>query len=173
MSGSPKLENFYAQRIVVGVGDLAISNNPSVVLSSYALGSCIGIVGYNPETLAGGILHFMLPDSRLSTEKAKKQPSMFADTGITAFMKGFEELGNEPQKMNFFITGGASVITHHDVFKIGNKNAEAAKAIFQELAIPIFGEDIGGLNNRTLHFNLDSGTLEIKTPSGATTITLK
>ena len=48
MSGSPTIASLFAQRVVVGVGDLAVSNNNSTVLSTYALGSCICVIAYDP-----------------------------------------------------------------------------------------------------------------------------
>ncbi|OIO60867.1 MAG: chemotaxis protein CheD [Verrucomicrobia bacterium CG1_02_43_26] len=176
MGGSPKTSNFYAQRIVVGVGDMTTSNNTSVVLSTYALGSCVGVVAYDPINSVGGILHFMLPDSRLSVEKAKKQPSMFADTGVKVFMDSLAELGVDPQRTNFFIAGGASVIsqnTENNVFKIGERNVAAAKAALADYQARILDEDIGGFNNRTLHLILETGVIEVKTPSGTKIISLQ
>ncbi|HRE80406.1 MAG TPA: chemotaxis protein CheD, partial [Opitutaceae bacterium] len=74
MPGAPTVSALFAQRVVIGVGDLAVSNNPQVTLSTYALGSCVGVIAFDPITRAGGILHIMLPDSLISPEKSAKQP---------------------------------------------------------------------------------------------------
>ena len=70
MSGSPTIASLFAQRVVVGVGDMAVSNNVSTVLSTYALGSCVGIIAYDPGVKCGGILHLMLPEAAVSPQKA-------------------------------------------------------------------------------------------------------
>ena len=62
MAGAPTIAALFTQRIIIGVGDVAVSNNQQVVLSTYALGSCIGVIAYDPFTKVGGILHLMLPD---------------------------------------------------------------------------------------------------------------
>src|SRR3954471_7007169 len=80
--GSPNIAALFAQRVVVGVGDMSVSNNPSITLSTYALGSCIGVAVYDPGVKVGGLLHLMLPDSSISPAKATAQPAMFADTGL-------------------------------------------------------------------------------------------
>ena len=49
--------------IVVGVADMKISNDPDSVLVTHSLGSCIGVAVYDRAVHAGGLLHFMLPDS--------------------------------------------------------------------------------------------------------------
>lgn len=48
--------------MIVGIADLAVSNNPSVTLATYSLGSCLGVTIYDPVIRAGGLLHIMLPD---------------------------------------------------------------------------------------------------------------
>jgi chemotaxis protein CheD len=63
MSGAPSIAAVFAQRVVIGVGDMAVSNNRNSVLSTYALGSCIGLIAYDPVAMCGGILHLMLPEA--------------------------------------------------------------------------------------------------------------
>ena len=70
MAGAPTISALFSQRVVIGVGDMAVSNNDTVTLSTYALGSCVGIVAYDPNSHAGGILHIMLPDGSISPDKA-------------------------------------------------------------------------------------------------------
>src|ERR1035438_5116007 len=84
----------FVQRVVIGVGDLAVSGNPDIVLSTYALGSCIGVVAYDPVARAGGILHLMLPDSGIAPERVSRQPSLFADTGLALFFESLGALGS-------------------------------------------------------------------------------
>jgi chemotaxis protein CheD len=173
MGGSPTIGSVFAQRIVVGVGDMAVSNNTNMTISTYALGSCIGIVAYDPFVSVGGILHIMLPDSALSAEKALNQPSMFADTGWKVFWQGLQSLRVEKRRVKIVLAGGASVLSQSDMFKIGERNAASIKAILQKEGLPTFGEELGGLNNRTLHLQLATGTLDIKYPSGTSQLQLK
>ena len=71
MAGSPSIASLFAQRLVVGVGDMIVSNNAASTLSTYALGSCVAIAAYDPVVKAGGLLHIMLPDSTISPAKAR------------------------------------------------------------------------------------------------------
>ena len=77
----------FERKLVVGVGGLAVSNNQSMILTTYSLGSCLGITIYDPVTRAGGLLHAMLPDSTIDTAKAAGQPAMFVDTGVGALFR--------------------------------------------------------------------------------------
>jgi len=173
MGGSPSIGAVFAQRIVVGVGDMAVSNNTNMTISTYALGSCIGVVAYDPFVSVGGILHIMLPDSTLSPDKAVSQPSMFADSGWNSFWQAMISLRAEKRRVKIIMAGGASVLSRSDIFKIGERNAAAIRGILQREGIPVVAEEIGGLNNRTLHLALKTGSVEIKYPTGTKQIEMK
>lgn len=164
MPGSPTISALFAQRVVIGVGDLAVSNNSQVTLSTYALGSCVGVIAYDPVVMAGGILHIMLPDSLISPDKAAKQPAMFADTGLPFFFRSLVGMKVERNRMRIFLAGGASVLNGTDPFKIGERNAASVKKILGVYQIPVCGEDLGGNINRTVHLELSTATLTLKTP---------
>ena len=59
--------------LIVGISDIKVSNGMQDVLVTYALGSCIGIVVFDPIAKVGGMLHYMLPDSNLDQNKAKEK----------------------------------------------------------------------------------------------------
>ncbi len=50
------------KRILVGMGEFAVSHNPHT-LSCIGLGSCIGVALYDRISHMGGLAHIMLPDS--------------------------------------------------------------------------------------------------------------
>lgn len=173
MPGAPTLANVFSQRIVVGVGNLAVSNDTHVTISTYALGSCIGLVVYDPQIRIGGILHCMLPDSKLSPDKAAAQPAMFADTGFTQLCRDLYGMRADRSRIRAFIAGGASVLSGTDMFKIGERNAIAVRSLVQKEGWRIKAEDIGGVQNRTLHLDMASGKVDIKAPSGLTNVSLQ
>ncbi len=172
MSGAPTLPNFLQQKAIVGVGDLAVSNNTNVIISTYALGSCVGIVVYDSVAKAGGLIHIMLPDSTLSRDKAEKQPAMFADTGIPLMFRNLMGLRVERRRLKAFVAGGASVISGSDMFKIGERNIAAVKKIMGTLGIPVVKADVGGVNNRTVHLNVGTGGVILKKPTGTSQFSL-
>ncbi|MBW2066957.1 MAG: chemotaxis protein CheX [Deltaproteobacteria bacterium] len=79
--------------LVVGVGDMKLSDDPQTVLVTHSLGSCIGLAIYDPLVRVGGLLHYMLPESSLDRAKARENPYMFGDTGIPLLFKGAYDLG--------------------------------------------------------------------------------
>lgn len=162
--GSPTVASIFAQRVIIGVGDMAVSNNPQVILSTYALGSCIGVIAYDSVSKVGGILHLMLPDSTISPDKAAKQPAMFADTGLPLLFKAMSGLKAERHRVRIFVAGGAGMLSGSDPFKIGERNAAVTFEILSKNGLPVCHREVGGSINRTVHLEIGSGNVGLKTP---------
>lgn len=170
--GSPTVSSLFAQRVVVGVGDMGVSNNPSITLSTYGLGSCVAVVVYDAASKAGGLLHFMLPDSTLSPAKAANQPAMFADTGLPLLLKALIGVRADLPRSRVFLAGGASVMCANDLFKIGERNITASKTFLSRRGLHVLHSSLGGTINRTVHLNIGTGEITLKTPVGSETASL-
>ena len=148
--------------IVVGVSDMKVSNQRDSVLVTYSLGSCIGISIYDPVAHVGGLLHFMLPESKLDPKKAANNPWMFADTGIPSLFKSAYELGGKKQRMKVIVVGGAQVLDQSGFFNIGKRNCMAVKKMFWKNKVLIDYEEVGGNVNRTLRLAVKDGQASLK-----------
>ena len=167
MPGAPILQAVFSERLVVGVGDLAVSNRENLTISTYALGSCVALVAYHPQRRAGGLIHLMLPESRLSPDRARKHPAVFADSGLALFFRELEGIGLRSKELRFFMGGGANVINQgNDLFRIGERNVAATKAFLQGRGLRAHLSSTGGFSNRTVHLELATGVLTIKMPEG-------
>ncbi len=148
--------------IIIGIADMKVSNNTQSNLITYSLGSCIGIVAYDPVVKAGGILHYMLPESKINGEKAQKNPFMFADTGIPRLFKQTYEYGAKKKRMKIVVTGGAKILDQKNFFNIGKRNHMALRKIFFKNNVLINYESVGGSVNRTVKLNMQTGAVLIK-----------
>ena len=166
MPGSATFASMFAQRMVVGVGELAVSNQPQVTLSTYALGSCVGIAAYDPVARVAGILHLMLPDSGISPDRAATKPAMFTDTGFPLFLRELAGLRAEPNRLKLFIAGGASVLQGIDPFKIGERNIRTVQEFVGRAGLAVCGTSLGGVVNRTVHLEVATGQVTLKLPGG-------
>lgn len=172
MSGAPTIASLFAQRVVVGVGDMAVSNNVSTILSTYALGSCIGVMAFDPVARCGGILHLMLPEASVSPAKALAQPAMFADTGLPIFFKAMIGMKAERANLRIFVTGGASVIGGQDPFKIGERNTRVTLDFIKQNNLNLVHTETGGSVSRTVHLELGTGNVNLITPVGKSQVPL-
>lgn len=148
---------------IVGVADMKVSNRQTESIITYSLGSCIGLVIYDPVVSVGGILHYMLPESCLDKEKAAARPYMFADSGIPRLFKAAYNLGAVKQRMNVYVAGGAEILDQTGFFNIGKRNYMALKKIFFKNNIVISHQDVGGTRNRTVRIEIATGNIYVKT----------
>ncbi len=140
-----------------------VSNNPKETIITYSLGSCIGLVIYDPAVKVGGILHYMLPESDIDKEKARARPFMFADTGIPMLFKTAYKLGAAKSRMKIYVAGGAEILDQKGVFNIGKRNYMALKKIFFKNNVIISRQDVGGNVNRTVRIEIATGDIYVKT----------
>ncbi len=148
--------------IIVGVSDMKVSNNSDATIITYSLGSCIGVAIYDPVVNVGGLLHYMLPESKLDKDKAAKNPFMFADSGIPRLFKEAYRLGAKKQRMRVIIAGGAQVLDQKGFFNIGKRNHMAVRKIFWKNNVMTDFEDVGGNVNRTIRLIVKTGEMRLK-----------
>jgi len=149
-------------KIVVGMAEMQVAKDPKVTLIAYSLGACMGVTLYDPVIGVGGLLHFMLPDSQIDVQKAKKNPWMFADTGLPLFFAEAYKLGAEKERTRVKIAGGSQMMEESSFFNVGARNYMTLQKLLLAHEISIDGEDIGGPLNRTLSIDLSSGKVRIR-----------
>ncbi len=153
--------------VVVGVADCKVTSDPSAVLVTYALGSCIAISVYDQVAHVGGLLHFMLPEASLDPAQAARNPYMYADSGIPLLFREAYRQGAEKRRLQVCMAGGANIMDDQGVFNIGQRNCVAARRIFWKAGILVQGEDTGGKTARTMRLELSSGRRSLRFSNGS------
>jgi chemotaxis protein CheD len=141
---------------VVAVGDMKIGQKSDTIVT-HALGSCLGLMVYDPVAKIGGLLHAMLPLSKINPEKAEINPYMFVDTGVPALFKGLYDIGGQKSRMIIKAAGCGNPLGKNEMFKIGERNYTVLKKLLWKNNILLESEDIGGARSRTVHFNIATG----------------
>ncbi|HAV63216.1 MAG TPA: chemotaxis protein CheD [Verrucomicrobiales bacterium] len=159
---APHPTGLFDQKVVVGIADMAVSNNQAVTLATYSLGSCIGVTIYDPVAKVGGLLHVMLPESSIDPDKAQRQPAMFMDTGIPAMFRAAYELKAEKYRVQICVVGGAQVMDSSGFFSIGKRNYQTLCAIMEKHDLKITAEQVGGMVSRSVYLNLATGEVRLK-----------
>lgn len=149
--------------VVVDIADLAVCRDTDAALITYSLGSCIGLAIYDPVARVGGMLHYMLPESQLSPEKAKSSPAMFCDTGVPKLFRAAYELGAVKARLVVKVAGGSQLLDENGTFNIGKRNYLALRKIFWKNGVMITSENVGGSASRTLKLDIGTGAVTVKT----------
>ncbi len=150
--------------VVVGVADLKECVNPEGVITTFALGSCLGITCYDPVRKIGALLHAMLPDSK-NHSQARPAAAMFLDTGVTALLQNMLRLGASPERCEFKVFGGSHTLNAADYFNIGPRNVAMMRALATQHHLRVRSWNVGGQVNRTIKFYLKNGQVLLRMPS--------
>ena len=121
--------------IKVGMADLNVCTG-SDSITTLGLGSCVGVVLWDPKSKICGMVHVMLPDS--TTIRNNTNVAKFADSGIDELLKRVLAKGAKRQNLVAKIAGGAkmfSIQNKTDLISIGERNVEASKKKLKELKI--------------------------------------
>lgn len=149
-------------KIIVGVADMRYSSVPEDVIITYSLGSCIGMTLYDTEKRIGGLVHCMLPLSKIDAAKAANNPFMFIDSGVTAFLQVLFDMGAQRKTLVAKVAGGAQIMDDKGVFNIGERNNTVVRKMLWKNNILISGEDTGGSVPRTISLDLATGKTTLK-----------
>jgi chemotaxis protein CheD len=148
-------------RHVVQVGDMKVGVSGDVVVT-HALGSCLGLMVHDPVAQVGGLLHAMLPLSKINPQKAEANPFMFVDLGVVRLFKEVYSLGGKKSRLVVKAAGCGSPIGNNEMFKIGERNYTVLKKLLWKNSILLDSEDVGGTVSRTVHFYVSTGKTVIK-----------
>jgi chemotaxis protein CheD len=147
------------QRVVIGIGEAAIAG-PEATIVTHALGSCVAVCLWDPEVRVGAMLHFLLPESRVNPERAKKQPGTFADTGIPLLIQEAMQRGLNKKRCRAHLFGGAAVGAQGGL-DVGKRNSLAARRLLWQHGIFIHAEALGGTEPRTVNFSVADGLFQV------------
>lgn len=151
-------------RIVVGIGEFAVSQDPGAEIVTHALGSCIAVCIWDPAQRVGGLLHFLLPDSKINPERARQQIGAFADTGIPALFQAAYKYGLDKKRCEVRLVGGAEIsAVAAGSLRVGKRNVLAARNMLWHNGVMIRAEATGGTVPRTVRLSVDDGRVEIST----------
>lgn len=148
--------------VVVGLGEMEISDAPDELLVAYSLGSCLGVTFYDPVLRVGGMAHCMLPLSEIDPEKAQANPGLFVDIGVPKLMEEMLQHGCRKKDLVARVAGASRMLDHGNFFRIGERNHTVFRKIMWKNRIFIRGEDIGGDQARTLRLEIATGRVVVQ-----------
>ena len=152
--------NDLQQIVKVGIADMNIVKAPDLIRTS-GLGSCVGVVLYDPLQKIAGLAHVMLPDSSLA-KNGSLNLAKYADTAVKELVSVLVKQGARKPSLKAKIAGGAQMFqfsSGSEMMRIGPRNVEAVKKQLSDLHIILVGEDVGGNSGRTIEFDPKTGIL--------------
>ena len=146
----------------VRVADYAVGASGDV-LSTLGLGSCVAIVLYDAEARVGALAHILLPDAALARDTAN--PAKFPSTVVPLMLREMQARGARATRVRARIAGGASMFANlipKGGVNVGERNVTATRAALADAGIPLDAEDTGADHGRSVFFELEGGTLQVR-----------
>ena len=148
--------------IRVGMADYK-KGCPPKRISTLGLGSCLGVVLYDPAKKICGMAHIMMPNSTLIRKNANRMK--FADTCLADMLDEMVRQGARKGNLVAKAAGGAQMFVKkygHNLLNIGEQNIQAVHEFLTAANIPLVAEDVGKDYGRTIEFNPANGELTIR-----------
>ena len=148
--------------IMVNIAQLRIARPPDV-LCALGLGSCVGVVLYDPQTHICGMLHVLLPVSRESGDDGQR-PTKFANPGLLTLRDEVIRAGAQRSRLRAKLAGGAAVLisTSASGLAVVKQNCEECLSVLARMNIPVEGQDLGGTSGRTVYFEPENNLMRVK-----------
>ncbi len=150
------------RQVIVQKAQLKVSRDRNEVLLVHGLGGGMVLSLYDPNLALGGLLHFMLPTSKVDARKAESSPGMFADTGIPVLFKEMYKYGSTKEALIVRVAGGCVLYESEGLFAFGQRNHAALKSILARANVQVAAEDVGGFVIRSVELSLTTGQFVVK-----------
>lgn len=122
------------------------------------LGSCVSVCLWDPEKMAGGINHYLLPywnGEGLRTPK-------YGNIAVPMLIERLLGIGCGKSRLVAKVFGGASVLESSGVLNIGERNITFARSALAEAGIHVACEDVGGTSGRKILFQTGTGEVFVR-----------
>lgn len=148
----------------VGIAEMRFSSSADDEIVTHALGSCLGIVVYDPVAMVGGMLHVMLPLSTIDPAKARANPAMFVDTGVPKLFLESYKHGARKDRLVVSVAGGAAVGSSErgDFFEIGKRNMIMLRKLLWKNGVILKASDVAGSVSRQMRLFMGDGHVTVR-----------
>ncbi|RLF16196.1 MAG: hypothetical protein DRJ66_03390, partial [Thermoprotei archaeon] len=141
--------------ISVGIGEYAVARSPSS-LATWALGSCVGIILYDPIRKLGSLSHCMLPEPRSPNNM---NDCKYVSVAVTDMISALMKYGSSPFSLRAAVIGGANIFGFNKTFDVGKRNVQKAIETLRAKGIQIDVMDTGGNRGRNVVFLISTGEI--------------
>ena len=145
------------QAIEVGMAEMKIASPPHVLVTR-GLGSCVGIVLYDPIKKIGALAHPMLPDRARGD---RPRHTKYVETAIHKLLQTMAAHGSPAQDLEAKLIGGANLFSAF-TSDLGQQNISTARRELERKGIKIVGESVGGSQGRSVDFALATGMVTVR-----------
>ncbi len=152
-------------QVIVGIADFAVGIG-DLMLVTVGLGSCVAIVLHDAESCVGAMAHVLLPHA--AHTRGEQALGKVASSAVPAMLSRMRSEGAKGE-VRARLVGGASMfapLLPQGAMGIGARNVQACRLACAHHGIPIVGEAVGGERGRSVHFDVRTGQLAVRSVLG-------
>lgn len=163
------------KEIRVKAATYRVASHP-YLLKIFGMGSCVALALQDPENQMGGLAHILLPGPAPPEDRTSQTEinCKYADQAVKTLVEQMQNHGATLKNLRAAVIGGSNMFTTPDIEEkdmpgkpgIGKRNVESVKRMLELYEIPVFGEDVGGNNGRTIVFDPASGKIRVSNYKG-------
>jgi chemotaxis protein CheD len=147
--------------VLVGLGEMYLARSDDRVLVARCLGSSAAVAIHDSETGVAGLLHWMLPASRIDPPRAERNPYLFVDTGLPRLIEVAVERGARREGLAACLAGAAEM-PEGGAYDVGNRNRTEAMKFLAREGLSIRREETGGTVVRELSLEMGPGQFAVR-----------
>lgn len=151
----------------LGIGEGAVVSEPRCIRTT-GLGSCVGLVLFDPVCHIAGMVHVMLPDEPRQMDFPAPK---YALTAVPWLVNEMTRAGAIVTHLVAKMAGGSQMFVSAgktDILRVGPRNIKAIEETLETLHISVVAADVGGSIGRTIEFDSVTGALTVKTAKNGT-----
>ena len=149
----------------VGIGELVVTSSAQTILATHGLGSCVGVLLYDPVAACGGLAHVQLPDSTSVVKLDQDRLYAYADRAVPRLVAKLEGLGAKRARLTAVLAGGADVERNitGKAWQVGEVNQKACIDHLAALGVGVHARRLGGKIWRTVRLYVATGQVTVRT----------
>ena len=154
------------------MGEARVADESDSVMTTF-VGSYVALCLFDPTKKIGGLAHIMLPEAGKEVIVNQSANGKYADHAIEYLLAKMQEKGAKLNKIKAKIAGGAQIFKTESgdgLFTIGERNIESIKKILGSHGIQISAEETGKTYGRWVKFDLQNGSVDVKSNRGNATL---
>ncbi len=147
------------QELVVERASIAVSKEPSTVISAKSLGSTLAIIATDPQAGVAGIGHCVLP---VATGQSTSLPDVIEQ--MRDLFKHMLQEGAGAKDMKIMLCGAATFLEEPKEMALGVKLYRRAVQALKKNGLGLSGEHVGGPLNRSVFIEVGSSKAKVVLP---------
>ncbi|MBF0314837.1 MAG: chemotaxis protein CheD [Oligoflexia bacterium] len=155
---------FQKEVVLIGQGEIAVEKSNSRLIST-TLGSCIAVCLFDPESLVGGMNHYMLPAPALEEECIVFSRAKYGVNSMEYLINELLKIGAVRERITAKIFGGANMFGQNSpntsLTSVGAQNIAFAQSYLTMERISVLAKDVGGDHARKIYLDPTTGKVKL------------